>query len=162
MVFFQNTAIPRDDRRRDHIFKKFTVESNLILPTNYPIDSTFHHHNGKGKSQIDYILFKGKTLNLQPSVSIMPFDAINTSDHTLIKVEITTQISKFSFKQNIIYLRFAFSVMMVECKVNWIVCRQYQVAFYSKLLKDAIPSSVVMKHSYLHRVGCRMFLHIFV
>jgi hypothetical protein len=41
------------------------------------------------------------------------------------------------------YLRFAFSVMMVECKVNWIVCRQYQVAFYSKLLKDTIPSSVV-------------------
>ena len=36
-----------------------------------------------------YILFKGKTLNLQPSVSIIPFDAINTSDHTLIKVEIT-------------------------------------------------------------------------
>jgi hypothetical protein len=49
-------------------------------------------------SQIDYILFKGKTLNLQPSVSIMPFDAINTSDHTLIKVEITTQISKLAPK----------------------------------------------------------------
>ena len=40
--------------------KNFTIESNLILPTNYPIDFTFHHHNGKGKSQIDYILFKGK------------------------------------------------------------------------------------------------------
>jgi hypothetical protein len=87
-----NASLHRDDRRRDRIFKKFTVESNLKLPTNYPIDFTFHHHNGKGKSQIDYILFKGKTLNLQPSVSIMPFDAINTSDHTLIKVEITTQI----------------------------------------------------------------------
>jgi hypothetical protein len=60
-----NASLHRDDRRRDHIFKKFTVESNLILPTNYPIDFTFHHHNGKGKSQIDYILFKGKTLNLQ-------------------------------------------------------------------------------------------------
>jgi hypothetical protein len=81
-----NASLHRDDRRRDRIFKKFTVESNLILPTNYPIDFTFHHHNGKSKSQIDYILFKGKTLNLQPSVSIMPFDAINTSDHTLIKV----------------------------------------------------------------------------
>jgi hypothetical protein len=68
-----NASLHRDDRRRDRIFKKFTVESNLILPTNYPIDFTFHHHNGKGKSQIDYILFKGKTLNLQPSVSIMPF-----------------------------------------------------------------------------------------
>jgi hypothetical protein len=45
------------------------------------------------------------------------------------------------------YLRFAFSVMMVECKVNWIVCRQYQVAFYSKLLKDTIPSSVVSNWS---------------
>jgi hypothetical protein len=58
------------------------IESNLILPTNYPIDFTFHHHNGKSKSQIDYILFKRKTLNLQPRVSIIPFDAINTSDHT--------------------------------------------------------------------------------
>jgi hypothetical protein len=74
-----NASIHRDDRRRNRIFKKFTVESNLILPTNYPIDFTFHHHNGKGKSQIDYILFKGKTLNLQPSVSIMTFDAINLS-----------------------------------------------------------------------------------
>jgi hypothetical protein len=53
------------------------------------------------------------------------------------------QVQSFSFKQNIIYLRFTFSVMMVECKINWIVCRQYQVAFYSKVLKDAIPSSVV-------------------
>jgi exonuclease III len=49
-----NASLHRDDRRRDRIFKKFTVESNLILPTNYPIDFTFHHHNGKSKSQIDY------------------------------------------------------------------------------------------------------------
>jgi hypothetical protein len=62
---------------RNRIHVKFTVESNLILPTNYPIDFTFHHHNGKGKSQIDYILFNGKTLNLQPSVSIMPFEKSN-------------------------------------------------------------------------------------
>jgi hypothetical protein len=49
------------------IATKFTVESNLILPTNYPIDFTFHHHNGKSKSQIDYILFKGKTFFLYSS-----------------------------------------------------------------------------------------------
>ena len=100
-----NASLHRDDRRRDRIFKNFTVESNLILPTNYPIDFTFHHHNGKGKSQIDYILFKGKTSNLQPRVSIIPFDAINTSDHTLTKVEITTQISKLAPKSAKIYTK---------------------------------------------------------
>jgi hypothetical protein len=35
----------------------------------------------------------------------MPFDAINTSDHTLIKVEITTQISKLAPKSAKIYTR---------------------------------------------------------
>ena len=100
-----HASLHRDDRRRDRIFKNFTIESNLILPTNYPIDFTFHHHNGKDKSQIDYILFKGKTLNLQPRVSIIPFDAINTSDHTLIKVEITTQISKLAPKSAKIYTK---------------------------------------------------------
>jgi hypothetical protein len=39
-----NTSLHRDGRRRDRIFKNFTVESNLILPTNYPNDFTFHHH----------------------------------------------------------------------------------------------------------------------
>jgi exonuclease III len=100
-----NASLHRDDRRRDRIFKNFSIESNLILPTNYPIDFTFHHHNGKGKSQIDYILFKGKTSNLQPRVSIIPFDAINTSDHTLTKVEITTQISKLAPKSAKIYTK---------------------------------------------------------
>ena len=64
-----NASLHRDDRRRDSIFKNFTIESNLILPTNYPNDFTFHHHNEKVKSQIDYILLKGKTLNLQPTTS---------------------------------------------------------------------------------------------
>ena len=50
-------------------------------------------------------MFKGNTLNLQPSVSIIPFDAINTSDHTLIKVEITTQISKLAPKSAKIYTK---------------------------------------------------------
>jgi hypothetical protein len=90
-----------EEKMLENMHKDF----NLILPTNYPIDFTFHHHNGKGKSQIDYILFKGKTLNLQPSVPIIPFDAINTSDHTLIKVEITTQISKLAPKSAKIYTK---------------------------------------------------------
>jgi hypothetical protein len=47
-----NASLHRDDRRRDSIFKNFTIESNLILPTNYPIDYTFHHHNGKGNSLV--------------------------------------------------------------------------------------------------------------
>jgi hypothetical protein len=58
------------------------------------------------KSQIDYILFKGKTLNLQPSVSIMPFDAINPSDHTLIKNYFNTTRPSSFYTNNSRYLNY--------------------------------------------------------
>ena len=145
-----NASLHRDDRRRDRIFKKFTVESNLILPTNYPIDFTFHHHNGKGKSQIDYILFKGKTLNLQPSVSIMPFDAINTSDHTLIKVEITTQISKLAPKSAKIYTKPAWD----KCNSDeYKKIIQTEIRKQKNTIKLSVADRIATLENTLHKAG---------
>ena len=120
------------------------------MPTNYPIDFTFHHHNGKDKSQIDYILFKGKTLNLQPRVSIIPFDAINTSDHTLIKVEITTQISKLAPKSAKIYTKPAWD----KCNSDeYKTIRQTEIGKHKNTIKLSVADRIAKLENTLHKAG---------
>jgi uncharacterized protein (UPF0248 family) len=143
-----NASLHRDDRRRDSIFKNFTIESNLILPTNYPNDFTFHHHNEKVKSQIDYILLKGKTLNLQPRVSIMLFDAINTSDHTLIKVEITTQISKWAPKSAKFYTKTAWD----KCNSDeYKKIIQTEIGKHKNTIKLSVADRIAKLENTLHK-----------
>jgi len=70
-----NASLHRDDRRRDNLFRNFIHENGLKLANNHPEQSTFFHHNGKYKSQIDYFLFKS-TENLNASVKIKEMDAL--------------------------------------------------------------------------------------
>jgi hypothetical protein len=85
-------------------------------------------------------------LVLQPSVSIMPFDAINTSDHTLIKVEITTQIRKLTPKSAKVYT-----------KPAWDKCNSHE---YKKIIQTEIrkqKNTIKLRvNGMIAILGCRL------
>ncbi|VDI29632.1 Hypothetical predicted protein [Mytilus galloprovincialis] len=68
---------------QDELFKNFCKENQIELPSNYPIDHTYHQ--GDSKSQIDYILTKSRE-NDDESTEYMQVKirkGHNTSDHYL-------------------------------------------------------------------------------
>jgi hypothetical protein len=95
-------------------------------------------------------MFKGKTLNLQPSVSIIPFDAINTSDHTLIKVEITTQISKLAPKSAKIYIKPAWD----KCNSDeYKKIIQTEIRKQKNTIKLSVADRIATLENALHKAG---------
>ena len=89
----------KDNRRRDQLLKEFMNDNKLSIPLNYPVQPTFFHHNGKYKSQIDYFLFDNNAMTkLNPAVSILPMQATNTSDHTLVTARIQMKVKKSALR----------------------------------------------------------------
>lgn len=70
---------------RDMDFSKFLTEHNLSIPTCCKANFTFHHFNGRDKSQIDYFI---ENTNLITSYITFSREATNTSTHDPILVTI--------------------------------------------------------------------------
>jgi exonuclease III len=78
-----NASLHRDDRQRDK---------------NYPIKTTFFHHNRRYSSQIDYVLCDPEMLELSPDVEIHDMSPLNTSDHVLTVIFCFTIIFPISLQ----------------------------------------------------------------
>ncbi|CAG2217043.1 unnamed protein product [Mytilus edulis] len=78
---------------QDELFKNFCKENQIVLPSNYPIDHTYHQ--GDSKSQIDYILTKSRE-NDDESTEYMQVKILreghNTSDHYPVSAEFSVRL----------------------------------------------------------------------
>ncbi|CAG2220436.1 unnamed protein product [Mytilus edulis] len=78
---------------QDELFKNFCKENQIELPSNYPIDHTYHQ--GDSKSQIDYILTKSRE-NDDESTEYMQVKILreghNTSDHYPVSAEFSVRL----------------------------------------------------------------------
>jgi hypothetical protein len=89
-------------------------------------------------------------LNLQPRGSIIPFDAINTSDHTLIKVEITTKIGKLAPKSAKIYTKPAWD----KCNSDeYKKIRQTEIGKHKNTIKLSVADRIAKLENTLHKAG---------
>ena len=81
---------PENDH--DKLLKDFLSEMKLTTPRRYPVSPTFHHHDGKAKSQIDYFFVLETQIDETTSIQNVKnkgLQPLNTSDHTMISGEIT-------------------------------------------------------------------------
>ena len=72
--------IRNQETTRDKLFKKAVHDMGLCLPQNYPVKSTFYHHNNVSSSQIDYIL-SFNAINILSDIVIYEHSAVNLSTH---------------------------------------------------------------------------------
>ena len=80
----------------------------------------------------------------------MPFDAINTSDHTLIKVEITTQISKLAPKSTKIYTKPAWD----KCNSDeYKKIIQTEIRKQQNTIKLSVADRIATLENTLHKAG---------
>ncbi|CAG2247157.1 unnamed protein product [Mytilus edulis] len=86
--------------KHDKILRQFTGDVNLTTGVEIENTHTFFHHAGNSSSQIDYILVQDK--NLVAEYKIEDKSSANTSAHTIVKMEITCQMTntRYSSKKN--------------------------------------------------------------
>jgi hypothetical protein len=78
----------------------------------------------------------------------MPFDAINTSDHTLIKVEITTQISKLAPKSAKFYTKTAWD----KCNSDeYKKIIQTEIGKHKNTIKLSVADRIAKLENTLHK-----------
>ncbi|VDI36139.1 Hypothetical predicted protein [Mytilus galloprovincialis] len=86
---------------QDELFKNFCKDNQIVLPSNYPIDHTYHQ--GDSKSQIDYILTKPRE-NDDESTEYMQVKILreghNTSDHYPVSAEFYVRLQTTQKQQS--------------------------------------------------------------
>ena len=94
-----NASLTRTpENSHDKKLRQFFKEHNIQQANTNTNTPTFHHHNGKDKAQIDYIIpipsttnqNKFKTLHTQ----IHPAHPLNTSDHTAVTTKFAIHANK--------------------------------------------------------------------
>ncbi|CAC5361741.1 unnamed protein product [Mytilus coruscus] len=78
--------------KHDKMLRNFAKNMNLKTGVELVNTHTFFHHAGNSSSQIDYILVQDE--NLVEDYTIEEISCANTSAHTIVKMEIASQMTK--------------------------------------------------------------------
>ncbi|CAC5386913.1 unnamed protein product [Mytilus coruscus] len=78
--------------KHDKMLRNFAKNMNLTTGVELVNTHTFFHHAGNSSSQIDYILVQDETL--VEDYTIVEKSCANTSAHTIVKMEIASQMTK--------------------------------------------------------------------
>ena len=82
-----NASLIDNHNSRDTKFCRWAEAEGLVLPPDYPTESTHYHHRGNGSSTIDYILCL--TPDCINNISTVQLSAGNTSSHVPVTALIT-------------------------------------------------------------------------
>ncbi|VDI68531.1 Hypothetical predicted protein [Mytilus galloprovincialis] len=84
---------------QDELFKNFCKENQIELPSNYPIDHTYHQ--GDSKSQIDYILTKSRENDDESTEYMQITDAQKQLNGDIVTKINWEKVDKTSYEQNL-------------------------------------------------------------
>ncbi|CAC5367014.1 unnamed protein product [Mytilus coruscus] len=111
---------------QDELFKNFCKDNQIVLPSNYSIDHTYHQ--GDSKSQIDYILTKPRE-NDNESTEYMHVKILseghNTSDHYPVSADFSVRLQTTQTQHS----------GDIVTKINW---EKVDKANYEQNLKDEL------------------------
>ena len=100
-----NASLHRDNRPRDKCLQQFMESNGMKLVNEYPIKSTFYHHNQKSTSQIDYIMHKSTEKTMVYRVKILDLEPLNVLDHTLVIADMSGTVTRKKRNENVIIKR---------------------------------------------------------
>ncbi|VDI26426.1 Hypothetical predicted protein [Mytilus galloprovincialis] len=113
--------------KHDKMLRNFAKNMNLTTGVELVNTHTFFHHAGNSSSQIDYILVQDE--NLVMDYKIEERSCANTSAHTIVKMEIASQMTKIrkSNQQN----------NKAKYKMQW---EQIDKKGYNSIIQNSITS----------------------